>query len=626
MSDVLPEDLDVDDEEKELSRPKTLRQQYLGRSLEPEERLSRLMLWSACPVPLRRDITRRRSVVVIVEAPSSDWVDLIFDATRGLFPNAQFLRKSKSLATQDTALRTAVVSGQSVIIITGDGLKGVNEAITASADYHLRVAFPDQVQIAATIRATFGNKSVTGVPANIGSRASPSALLSTIRRRENAGRAVVRLTELDRRLSRPFERPQSTGPALDQLYGYGSAKIWGLQLAAELQAYRRGELAWQDLSSAALLHGAPGTGKTFFAAALARSCEVPLITTSLGEIFNSSNGYLDGVIKGLTRAFAEARGAAPSILFVDELDALPDRATLSSRGRDWWTSVITHFLKLMDDSRDGVVILGATNMFSRLDAALLRSGRLEKHFQIELPDEEAIVAMLRHHLADRLPDIDLSTIARLAKGSTGADVALLVKTAVATARHEGRGLEVDDLINHLVRDDLKPEQLRRISIHEAGHAIVAHVLGRKVYHLTTLRRGDNLGTANIEPPGFAATRSHLEDQVMINLAGRNAEILLLGEGCDGAGIDLQRATMLASAIQASFGLGSSLVHRSELMATPGLLDDPQFRDLIEAELRILDARCIVLLTNHQETLKAVADALQTQRALSADEFLRIVSP
>lgn len=113
---------------------------------------------------------------------------------------------------------------------------------------------------------------------------------------------------------------------------------------------------------------------------------------------------------------------------------------------------------------------------------------------------------------------------------------------------------------------------------------------------------------------------------MINLAGRNAEILLLGEGCDGAGIDLQRATMLASAIQASFGLGSSLVHRSELMATPGLLDDPQFRDLIEAELRILDARCIVLLTNHQETLKAVADALQTQRALSADEFLRIVSP
>jgi hypothetical protein len=625
MSDIVREEFDVNYDDENPARPQTLRQRYLGRSMEADERLSRLMLWHACPIPLRRDIDRQRSVVVIVEIPSSEWMDLIFDAARALFRNAQFLRKSKSQTTQDTALRTAIPSGQSVIMVCADSLKGIHEAIVASVDYHLRVVAPDRAKIAATIRATFGNKSVSGIPAHVGSKAPPSALISTIRRRENAGRAVMRLIELDRRLSRGVHTDPS-GPTLDHLHGYGSAKDWGLQLAADLQAYRRGEIAWSELSSAALLHGAPGTGKTFFASALARSCGVQLIATSLSEIFNTSSGYLDGIIKGLSRAFAEARDCAPAILFIDEMDALPDRATLSGRNRDWWTSVITHVLKLMDDSRDGVVVLGATNMFDRLDAALLRSGRLEKHFHIELPDQGAIAAMLRHHLGDRLPDIDLPSIARLARGATGADIALLVKTAASTARREARELNVDDITDLLVRDGMPPDQIRRISVHEAGHAIIAHVLGRKVHHLTTLRRGDYLGTANIEAPGLVETRARLEEAAIINLAGRNSEILLLGEACDGAGVDLKRATMFASSIHASFGLGSSLVHRAEPANTPALIEDPQFRDLIEAELRILDARCMVLLTTHQESLKAVANQLQKRRALSADEFYQIVSP
>ncbi|MGY6250616.1 AAA family ATPase [Bosea thiooxidans] len=631
MSDAQSETFDEGFDEVPPPARLTLRGKFLGGYLRPRERLSRLMLWRACTARLRRDVMRRRSIVVVIEAPSQDWADSIFDAVRSFFPNAQFLtkeggRKPKNLAAQEVVLTTAMACSQSVVVMTSDGLDGIHDAIIASMDHHLEVEYPDRRMIAATIRSTFGSRYTPRLPDGIGIRAPAGALLAAIREQENAGRATVRLATLDRRLREIPALKLKAGPTLDELSGYGQARDWGLQLARDLEAYRGGEIGWSEISSAGLLHGPPGTGKTYFASALARSCRVPFFSTSIGKLFNDTTGYLDGFIKGLTQTFTEARKAAPSLLFIDELDALPDRAKLSGRNRDWWTTVVNYFLKLLDDHREGVIVLGATNMLDRLDSAILRAGRLEKHFKIELPDEDAIATMLRHHLADRLPATDLSAIARLARGSTGADIALLVKTVVATARHEGRELLVDDLINHLVRDELKSEQLRRISIHEAGHAVVAHVLGRKVQHLTTLRRGDNLGSANIEPPGLLATRSHLEDQVMINLAGRNAEILLLGEASDGAGIDLQRATMFASAIQASFGLGSSLVHRSELMATPGLLEDPQFRDLIEAELRILDARCIVLLTTHQEKLKAVAEALQTRRALSAEEFLRIASP
>jgi SpoVK/Ycf46/Vps4 family AAA+-type ATPase len=162
-----------------------------------------------------------------------------------------------------------------------------------------------------------------------------------------------------------------------------------LELADDLQAYRRGDLEWSALASAAILHGQPGTGKTFFGAALARSCRIPMVATSLGQLFGQSQGCLDSIIKGLDQVFRDARVKAPCLLFIDELDAFPDRLTLEGRGRDWWTTIINHFLKLLDDSRHGVVVLAATNMISRVDAALLRAGRIERHFEIAPPGERA---------------------------------------------------------------------------------------------------------------------------------------------------------------------------------------------------------------------------------------------
>jgi ATP-dependent Zn protease len=286
---------------------------------------------------------------------------------------------------------------------------------------------------------------------------------------------------------------------------------------------------------------------------------------------------------------------------------------------------VNHFLKLLDDRREGVAVLGATNLADRIDRAITRSGRLETHFQIELPDEKAISSMLRHHLADRLPDADLSLIARLAVGATGADVALLVKKAAAAARGAQRNLVEGDLLNQLIQqDDVSADELWRICVHEAGHAVAACVLGRPVHHITTVRRGDQLGSSTIEPVGKAATRVQLDEHIITSLAGRNAEIVILGEACYGSEADLCSATLTAAAVHGAYGLGASITHRARASSAHQLLDDAHFRDLIEAELRILDARSMTLVVTHQDKVLAVAEALRQRRALNADQFLAVV--
>lgn len=595
--------------------------------IRPSIYLGERMLADAIPRAMRRHMKRKRSMVVIIEAPSQGWFEVIRTSVQFSFRPAEVITREEKLSknaslTQNDALRTSIEVGHSLIALVTDADTQLCPELIASADFRLRVPHPTNAQLAAALRALYGNKRIGKLPRDIGSRAHASSIFAAMRPGENAGRAVARLHELDKRLRGALAQftVQNNSPTLSELTGYGAARDWGLALAQDLQSYRRGELVWAELSSAALLHGAPGTGKTLFATALARSCEVPLISTSLGQLFASTDGYLNSMTKALDEIFRKARDRAPSILFIDEIDAIPNRAALDSRRRDYWTTLVTQLLKLLDEARHGVIVVAATNMIDRLDAALTRSGRLELHFEIKPPTASELVGVFRHHLAGRLSEPELTALAELAQGSTGADVAFRSKVAISDARRDARPLTFQDVATQFLKDDVEGEDLRRVAVHEAGHAVAALALGRHVDHASMVSIGVRAGGVLTEGVGGIGTRQRLEDHVVIMLAGRAAEILLLGEGSSGCHVDLALATTYTCAIHGSFGLGASLLHRAPSSDPARMLADPRFRQQIEDELHILDERCTKLLTNHQHRLLAIADALEQKRALSGNEL------
>lgn len=193
-------------------------------------------------------------------------------------------------------------------------------------------------------------------------------------------------------------------PRIETLTGYGKAKDWALALKHDLELWQAGKLAWEDMSVKLLLSGPPGTGKTEFAKALCNSLQVPLIATSVATWMEP--GYLGDVLKRMSASFAEAEAAAPSILFIDEIDGIGKRGS-SGEWSSYWDSIVNRALELLNGAAktSGVIVVGATNNPAAIDPALLRSGRLETHIPIPRPDTTALIGILRHHLKD-----DLATV------------------------------------------------------------------------------------------------------------------------------------------------------------------------------------------------------------------------
>ncbi|MCQ4634909.1 ATP-binding protein [Shinella sp. CPCC 100929] len=239
------------------------------------------------------------------------------------------------------------------------------------------------------------------------------------KRSQGAGVEVIEpvaVADGDASVDTTAETPASEDRLLsvEGLAGYGPARDWALDLKADLSLWRNGELRWDEMSTKLLLSGPPGTGKTTFARALCNTLQVPLLVTSVANWLEP--GFLGDVLKRMSAAFAFAAQNAPAILFIDELDNIGKRQAAGSRSHDdYWISLINRMLELLDGASksEGVIVVGATNFPEKIDPALLRSGRLETHIRIPMPDMKTLIGILGHHLGS-----DLEAVLASAPGTT----------------------------------------------------------------------------------------------------------------------------------------------------------------------------------------------------------------
>ena len=423
-----------------------------------------------------------------------------------------------------------------------------------------------------------------------------------------------------------------------------------------LQSPARFHAIGAKIPKGVLLYGPPGTGKTLLARAVAGEAGVPFFSISGSDFVEMFVGVGASRVRDL---FEQAKAAAPSIIFVDEIDAVGrHRGAGLGGGHDEREQTLNQMLVEMDgfDPRAGVILIAASNRPDILDPALLRPGRFDRQIVVDRPDLEGRKAILDVHAKGKPleANVRLDVLARRTPGFTGADLANLMNEAALLAARRNLELighaELEAAIDRVMAGPerksrlMSPAEKKIIAYHEGGHALVGHVLEGTdpIHKVSIVARGRALGWTLALPTEdkYLRTRSELEDSMAMLLGGRTAEELVFSEITTGASDDIERCTDMARGMVTQYGMSEKLgpqqfgKERGEVFLGRDMGHEanysPEIAGIVDDEVRLLidtaHDRARSILEEHRTTLDRLALTLIEKETLEDADLAEIFGP
>jgi len=472
---------------------------------------------------------------------------------------------------------------------------------------------------------------------------------------------VVFLSWMMKQATAANSQSMSFGKARAQLYGPDKKKVTFKDVAGneaakqdltEIVDFLKNPKKYEKLGAkiprGVLLAGDPGTGKTLMARAVAGEANVPFFSISGSEFAEMFVGVGASRVRDL---FGKAKKNAPSIIFIDEIDAVAHkRDARGGAGRED-EQTLNQILVEMDgfDNDSGVIVMAATNRVDMLDKALLRPGRFDRHVNVTLPERKDRLEILKVHFKGKPVEenVDLESLAKKTAGSSGADLANIANEAAITAAREGhKAISNHDLTEAFERVAIGPERKSKVmnekerkitAYHEAGHAVVGHVLpdSDPVHKVTIIPRGQTGGVTWFLPPEDRSYKNiyELKDILARAMGGRVAEKLIFGEDAvtTGASSDLKNVAELSKSMIIEEGMGKSIrniVFPSEATGYYTITTEKPYSEktaeLIDAEVKALSdeaaARAEAVLKANKQVLDKLAEELLAHETLEEAEL------
>lgn len=428
---------------------------------------------------------------------------------------------------------------------------------------------------------------------------------------------------------------------------------------SEIVDFMKNPRKYQELGAkiprGVLLLGPPGTGKTLLAKAVAGEANVPFFSISGSDFVEMFVGVGASRVRDL---FDQAKKHTPSIIFIDEIDAVGrQRGTGLGGGHDEREQTLNQLLVEMDGFTDnqGVIVIAATNRRDILDPALLRPGRFDRQITVGYPDIKGREAILRVHTKNKklAPDISLATIAKGTAGFTGADLANLVnEAALLAARNNRKAITQPDIEEATIKVVAGPEKKSKVvsedekrltAFHEAGHAVCTFHCKTQdpVHQVSIIPRGMAGGYTMSLPEHDRSFRSktQMEEEIIVLLGGRVAEKIVLDEISTGASNDIERATDLARSMITRYGFSEKLGpivyghDNSEVFLGRDYSQGRNYSENVAAEIdgeirELIDTsyeNAKQILLNHRDQLDKVAHYLMEHEKIDGDDFIKLMN-